>query len=135
MLARSSPGTLAFFSATRAYHDTHKDLSEQDCIAELINAAQKPELDTAESQQLQKQVRFVPQHRMNAFPEEIRCWEDGFKWSRDGKERRNGMWKRGDFAVHFAGAWAHVHENDPTGLLMRKYEMSVDGDVSEEGIW
>ncbi|CAK1362353.1 hypothetical protein CB0940_02383 [Cercospora beticola] len=52
---------------------------------------------------------FVKQYKMNAFPTEIHCHED------------DRPWQEGDFMIHMAGAWAHVHEKDPTGLLLRKY--------------
>jgi mannan polymerase II complex MNN10 subunit len=55
---------------------------------------------------------FIPQHKMNAFPDEIPCY---------GRDSR--VWKEGDFVVHFAGAWAHVKGDDPYGDLMRKYEV------------
>jgi hypothetical protein len=69
---------------------------------------------------------FMPQNSINAFPPEIRCYED------------EGMvWKKGDFAIHFAGAWVYVHEDDgdSTGWLMRKYEKMVVGRKDIGGIW
>ena len=55
----------------------------------------------------------IPQWRINAFPEEIHCWDQ-----RDEPQRG---WEHGSFVIHFAGAWAHVKEEDPTGFLMKKY--------------
>jgi len=54
---------------------------------------------------------FIPQAAINAFPEEIKCWDE-----------QQQPWQHGFFVIHFAGAWAHVKEEDPTGLLMRKYD-------------
>lgn len=51
---------------------------------------------------------------MNAFPEEIHCHQNG------------RAWQKGDFAIHMAGAWAHVKwADDPTGWLLRKYVNEV----------
>ncbi|KAF2206506.1 glycosyltransferase family 34 protein [Cercospora zeae-maydis SCOH1-5] len=74
--------------------------SLQDCLRDMVlnnlhNIAQKG--------------MFVKQYKMNAFPPEIHCVED------------DRFWQPGDFMIHMAGAWAHVHEEDPTGLLLRKY--------------
>lgn len=53
---------------------------------------------------------FVKQWKINAFPPEINCHED------------NRPWQKGDFAIHMAGAWAHVKGvDDPTGVLLRLY--------------
>jgi mannan polymerase II complex MNN10 subunit len=56
----------------------------------------------------------IPQWKINAFPTEIGCYD---------KDKRK--WERGMFVVHFAGAWAHVSGEDPTGQLMRKYEAEI----------
>lgn len=62
----------------------------------------------------------VPQQKLNAFPEEIPCYEGGPDSAGTGK------WRPGDFILHFAGAWAYLDkEDDPTGVLMRKYEGQV----------
>lgn len=58
----------------------------------------------------------VLQWKMNAFPKEIKCY--------DGRDPI--PWKPGMFLVHFAGAWAHVKEEDPTGVLMRRYFPYID---------
>ncbi|EGP90928.1 uncharacterized protein MYCGRDRAFT_78154 [Zymoseptoria tritici IPO323] len=58
---------------------------------------------------LDKKSTFVKQWQLNAFPPEIKCHQDHIPW------------QPGFFVIHFAGAWAHVDEPDPTGLLMRKY--------------
>lgn len=60
----------------------------------------------------------IPQWRINAFPEEIRCWD-----VRDPEPRQ---WERGMFVLHFAGAWAYIHDEDPTGGLMKKYEGYIE---------
>lgn len=57
---------------------------------------------------------MVPQWKLNAFPEEIPCYDQ------DQKKFESGI-----FMLHFAGAWAHVKEEDPTGYLMKKYEQEI----------
>jgi mannan polymerase II complex MNN10 subunit len=57
---------------------------------------------------------FIPQYKLNAFPPEIKCYD------KYGKK-----WEVGTFVVHFAGAWAHLSEEDATGFLMRKYESQI----------
>jgi len=100
--------SVAFFDAVRAYHDANAtqdhQLSEQDCMRDVIFGGSKI---------FNENLVFIPQWKINAFPEEIECWDSGKHW------------ERGMFVVHFAGAWAHVHEDDPTGLLMRKYEGEI----------
>jgi mannan polymerase II complex MNN10 subunit len=105
MLVRSSPSALDFLNRVRAYGDKKRDLNEQDCIRDVINENANGE---------KEQAVWIPQWKINAFPDEIKCWD---------KEERG--WKRGTFAVHFAGAWAHVKGEDPTGYLMRKYEKEI----------
>jgi mannan polymerase II complex MNN10 subunit len=56
----------------------------------------------------------IPQWTINAFPEEIGCYDT-----------HKMKWAKGMFVVHFAGAWAHVIGEDPTGHLMRKYEPEI----------
>jgi mannan polymerase II complex MNN10 subunit len=101
--------SLAFFDAVRGYHDANAtqdhQLSEQDCMRDIIFRGSKPFNDN---------LIFIPQWKINAFPEEIPCWDTTQKY-----------WERGMFVVHFAGAWAHVQEDDPTGLLMKKYEGEI----------
>jgi mannan polymerase II complex MNN10 subunit len=55
-------------------------------------------------------VHVVPQWKLNAYPSEISCFD---------KDKK--VWEHGTFVVHFAGAWAHVKGDDPTGQLMEKY--------------
>jgi mannan polymerase II complex MNN10 subunit len=64
---------------------------------------------------LEDKFIMIPQHAINAFPEEIRCWDQRYK-----KPFEQGM-----FFIHFAGAWAHVKEDDPTGFLMQKYQHQI----------
>ncbi len=122
MIMRSSPDTLHFIERVRAYGEAHRDLSEQDCMRDLIEAdwkvteESKAKKGKREIGWASKHVRFIPQWKINAFPEEIRCW--------DGSERG---WEPGVFTIHFAGAWAHVHVDDPTGFLMRKYSGYIEG--------
>jgi len=51
---------------------------------------------------------------MNAFPEEIKCFD---KYEKG--------WQRGMFLIHFAGAWAHVKGDDPTGQMFHKYAPQI----------
>ena len=60
-----------------------------------------------ESSFLQDRFSMIPQHSINAFPEEIKCFDQRYKKG----------WEPGSFFIHFAGAWAHVKEEDPTGKL------------------
>lgn len=105
MLVRSRPSALAFLNVVRAYGDANRDLSEQDCIRDVVNNNANGEAD---------QTLWIPQWKINAFPEDIRCWD-----------KADRGWERGTFVLHFAGAWAHVKEEDPTGFLMRKYEGEI----------
>lgn len=105
MLVRSRQSSIDFLNKVRGYGEQNRDLSEQDCIRDVINKSTDKE---------KEQVFWIPQWKINAFPEEIRCWDESDRG-----------WERGVFAVHFAGAWAHVKEEDPTGYLMRKYEGEI----------
>ena len=59
-------------------------------------------------------IAIIPQWKANAFPREIKCLD---------KSQR--AWEHGMFMVHFAGAWAHIKEDDAYGWFMRKYESEV----------
>jgi len=108
---------------------------------------------------------LLPQRAINAFPPEIECYASsdngvdgvgGVYGSSDSDVADNandednesdetstssssigGSWQPGDFVVHFAGAWVYIHDKDPTGVLMQRYEHLVewgpgwdeDGDV------
>lgn len=63
---------------------------------------------------LTEHVQYIPQWKINAFPEEIGCYD---------KHKRK--WEKGMFVIHFAGAWAHVAGEDPTGQLMSKYKGQI----------
>jgi mannan polymerase II complex MNN10 subunit len=78
--------------------------SEQDAMKKLS------EIDTAAA----NRTIQVPQWKINAFPQEIPCYDEHQK-----------VWEPGTFVLHFAGAWAHVQGDDPTGALMRKYEKEI----------
>jgi len=105
MLVRSRPSSLAFLNRVRQYGDKNPKLNEQECIRDVINNNKNGEQD---------QALWIPQWKINAFPEEIKCWD-----------KHGRGWERGTFVVHFAGAWAHVKVEDPTGFLMRKYEKQI----------
>lgn len=84
MLVRSRPSASAFLNRVRIYNDDHRDLSEQDCIRDMVNINANGEAD---------QTLWIPQWKINAFPEEIMCWDKAGKG-----------WEKGTFVVHFAGA-------------------------------
>jgi len=105
MLVRSRPSALDFLNIVRAYGDAHSGVNEQDCIRDVINQ---------NSNHVADQALWIPQWKLNAFPEEIRCWDEDQKG-----------WEKGLFVVHFAGAWAHVKEEDPAGFLMNKYAKEI----------
>lgn len=67
-----------------------------------------------ENDELRASAIVVPQQKLNAFPSEIACYDPVSK-----------AWSHGDFIIHFAGAWAHVKGDDPTGKLMKKYEREI----------
>jgi mannan polymerase II complex MNN10 subunit len=63
---------------------------------------------------LTKNAMYIPQWKINAVSEEIGCYDTyGQKW------------EKGMLLLHFPGAWAHVKDKDPTGLLMKKYEGEI----------
>ena len=105
MLVRSSPSALDFLNRVRTYGDKHLELSEQECIRDVINMNADGE---------KEQAKWIPQRTINAFPKEIRCWDEP-----------NGAWTRGTFVIHFAGAWWWIKKEDPTGHLMRRYEQQI----------
>jgi mannan polymerase II complex MNN10 subunit len=117
MLFRSSRRVSTFL--TRALHcrniptPDNEHPSEQDCMASIIKENKHGEGDRA---------LFIPQWKMNAFPEEIPCFGEG------------RAWERGMFVVHFAGAWAHMPNTtvDPKGTLFRKYQWQIVGDEKED---
>jgi mannan polymerase II complex MNN10 subunit len=91
------------------YHEKHAteehQLSEQDCIRDII----------FKEKRFADNTFFIPQHRINAFPKEIKCYDKTKK-----------KWEPGMFTLHFAGAWAYLHDqDDPTGYLMEKYEPEI----------
>ncbi|KAF1985928.1 glycosyltransferase family 34 protein [Aulographum hederae CBS 113979] len=119
MLFRAHPRTLDFLSRARAYGKTHSDQSEQDCIRDLIYGNEgdgSKKLDeNGKRIQIEKSALFIPQYKINAFPEEIGCYDGTYEG-----------WKDGMFVAHFAGAWAHLKVDDPYGELFRKYGGRVD---------
>ena len=83
----------------------HPGATEQDAVKALI---------AANENNCNAHIQVVPQWKINAFPEEIHCYDEAKK-----------SWERGMFVVHFAGAWAYLKEEDPYGILMRKYKDQV----------
>jgi mannan polymerase II complex MNN10 subunit len=110
-IVRSTPRALKFiediFSVeekSRPDREEGHGMSEQDAMAELLRVDKE-----AMDRTLQ-----VPQWKLNAFPAEIACFDEDKK-----------VWEPGMFVLHFAGAWAHVKGEDPTGQLMKKYERDI----------
>ncbi|KAF9699437.1 hypothetical protein EKO04_002394 [Ascochyta lentis] len=107
-LVRGHERSLKLIHDSFAIHDEakkkDKHMSEQDATVQLL----KDDKIMAES------VHQVPQWKLNAFPQEIACFDDSRQ-----------VWKHGTFVIHFAGAWAHVKGEDPTGQLMKKYEHDI----------
>lgn len=115
---RKSPLTSAqFLGRVREYHKANASyehqLSEQDCMRDLLFEYDK--------EYTKKHVHMIPQWKTNAFPDEIKCWDN---------DQRG--WEVGTFVIHFAGAWAHVKGEDPTGFLMRKYEGQIVGEKDDD---
>ena len=103
-ITRAHDRSLEFFRRALELHDDpQKSYSEQDAMVQLLK--EKPYMD-------RKVV--APQSKLNAYPDDIPCFEDA-----------DGEWKPGYFVIHFAGAWAHVQGEDPTGQLMKKYEDKI----------
>ncbi|KAH9879100.1 hypothetical protein J1614_002535 [Plenodomus biglobosus] len=107
-LVRGHERSLKFIHDSWAIHDQAKqkdiNMSEQDSTVKLMK----------EDEVSASRVRVVPQWKLNAFPSEIACFDDS-----------NQVWEHGMFILHFAGAWAHVKGDDPTGYLMKKYEKEI----------
>ncbi|ORY09749.1 galactosyl transferase GMA12/MNN10 family-domain-containing protein [Clohesyomyces aquaticus] len=108
-IVRSSKRSIAFLVGVSALHDTNllegkNNLNDQEAMRDYL-ALKGP---------LTKHALMIPQNKINAFPEEIGCY--------DAEQKK---WEKGMFVIHFAGAWAHVKDKDATGLLMRKYESEI----------
>ncbi|KAH8733063.1 galactosyl transferase GMA12/MNN10 family-domain-containing protein [Phaeosphaeriaceae sp. PMI808] len=107
-LVRGHERSLKFIHDSWAIHDKAKaeggQMSEQDSTVQLM----KDDKVSAD------RVHVVPQWKLNAFPHEIACFDPDSK-----------AWEHGTFVLHFAGAWAHVKGDDPTGQLMKKYEHEI----------
>ncbi|KAH7399353.1 galactosyl transferase GMA12/MNN10 family-domain-containing protein [Pyrenochaeta sp. MPI-SDFR-AT-0127] len=107
-LVRGHERSLKFIHDSWAIHDEAKkkdiNMSEQDSTVKLM----KDDKASAD------RVHVVPQWKLNAFPKEIACFDESRQ-----------PWERGTFILHFAGAWAHVKGDDPTGQLMKKYEGDI----------
>jgi mannan polymerase II complex MNN10 subunit len=105
---RGHERSLKLIHDSYAMHDEakkeDKHLSEQDTTVKLLK----------ENQAIAETAHRVPQWKLNAFPQEIACYDDS---------RR--VWEHGMFVLHFAGAWAHVKGDDPTGQLMQKYQREI----------
>ncbi|RMZ66716.1 galactosyl transferase GMA12 MNN10 family-domain-containing [Pyrenophora seminiperda CCB06] len=103
-IARAHDRSLEFFHRAYELHDhPHQSFSEQDAMVQLLK--EKPYKD---------RHIVAPQSQLNAYPKEIRCFEN-----------RDGQWKPGYFFIHFAGAWAHLEGEDATGQLMNQYEDQI----------
>jgi len=105
MLFRGTPRLLQFISHVWECGTGPNTPSEQDCILQVIR----------ENPLWKTRALWIPQTKMNSFPAEVPCYD---------KEQRG--WRKGDFVIHFAGAWAYFKGKDPYGLLMRRYERWID---------
>lgn len=108
-IARSSLRSIQILDAVRSVHDEEKErsgkaLSDQDSMQAFLRSENR----------LVHHTLHIPQWTINAFPEEIGCYD-----------KDNIEWKRGMFVVHFAGAWAHIPGEDATGQLMKKYGRQI----------
>lgn len=107
-LVRGHERSLKFIDDSLAIRDKAKEqdihMSEQDSTVKLMK----------ENEEAASRVHVVPQWKLNAFPSEIACFDKSSK-----------AWEPGMFVLHFAGAWAHVKGDDPTGYLMKKYESQI----------
>jgi mannan polymerase II complex MNN10 subunit len=116
MIYRGDPKIISFLNLVWKCGNANPHYSEQDCIRDVVGVNDDPTTTPVVSEEWSKKFIYVPQWKINAFPKEIECWD---------KDKRG--WQRGDFVIHFAGAWAHVTDDDPTGYLMRKYRSEIVG--------
>jgi mannan polymerase II complex MNN10 subunit len=107
-LVRGHNRSISFLDKARARHDAEdvagNQFSEQDSMVVVLR----------EDDAYNNYAYQVPQFKLNAFPEEIKCYD---------QEKR--MWEPGAFVIHFAGAWAYLKDEDPTGVLMEKYRTQI----------
>jgi mannan polymerase II complex MNN10 subunit len=107
-VVRGRESSIKLFDSSGLIHDAEaqndKHLSDQDALGRLFRE------DAASASRTVQ----VPQWKLNAFPQEIACFDKAQK-----------VWEHGFFVLHFAGAWAHVKGEDPTGQLMRKYQREI----------
>jgi mannan polymerase II complex MNN10 subunit len=107
-LVRGHPRSLKFLHDAKRKEEEAKakdiGMNDQDAFVKLMKD------DPASA----ARVHVVPQWKLNAYPQEIACFDEAKK-----------VWEHGTFVVHFAGAWAHVKGDDPTGQLMEKYEREI----------
>ncbi|KAF1994059.1 glycosyltransferase family 34 protein [Amniculicola lignicola CBS 123094] len=108
MVRGTSDRPIDFIQKTYKIHDeakeTGKQMSEQDAMVQLMKN---------EPAEMARTIQ-VPQWKLNAFPKEIACFDESRQ-----------VWEPGMFMLHFAGAWAHVKGDDPTGQLMTRYEPEI----------
>lgn len=108
MLIRSTPRLLPFFTKVWKCGEKPGGPSEQDCIRDVLESSPQERL----------RAKWIPQKKINSFPEEIDCFDEN-----------KLPWSPGDFVVHFAGAWAHLKgkaKKDPYGVMMRKFNEWID---------
>lgn len=113
MIYRSKPEIVEFLDLIKVCGKANPDKSEQDCIGDTVGVHPEDRHPVV-SEKWKKKFVYVRQRLINAFPNEIGC-----------VDVPNDYWARGDFVIHFAGAWAHLKEEDPTGFLMRKYHPDI----------
>lgn len=99
-MVRASQSAYEFLNEIYSAGDADEALSDQDamqkCFKYIFHNASRvsKEHDNSVSG---KNTVVIPQTWMNAFPQEIRCYDDYQR-----------PWERGMFNLHFAGAWAHM---------------------------
>jgi mannan polymerase II complex MNN10 subunit len=113
MLFRATSRVFPFIGLLHECHRT-EEKSDQDCISYVLGRTEPESGHVLAAKEWMRRTIWIPQKTINAFPKDIHCWET-----------ENGYWQPGDFVIHFAGAWAHLKEENPTGVLMEKYRHSI----------
>lgn len=167
---RAAPRALDFVDMIDSYYvdmqAKGQRVSEQDCMAGVLFPSSSHDSDEDGDGQVESITTVLPsayarrfgmleQRAINAFPEEIGCYEErevtvsreledengevvrdenGKVVTEGVRETREvGKWREGDFVVHMAGAWAHVQGEDAAGRLMKKYAGFVDVGEGDDG--
>lgn len=114
MFARAVPEALELFDRAAIYGQEFPTLNEQECIRDLILQDTNQTSTNSSLSWSDQHIKFIPQYKANAYPEEIKCLEE-----------EDRPWRAGDFLIHFPGAKYHVPGTDAKGQMMRKYSGMV----------